>query len=297
MKPVLKKKMQWAGVFYGLAGGLAFAIFTWGVDGFLLASAHGAYPWAKFIPGLFICALSGSLAGWLTIRFQNNILGIVLWLSLALLYSRLIVWLPIRVVPFIIKFFNGALGEYLKYPYYKSLDQTQWFGFVILAIAAIICGLLENILIEQSFFSSGTYAIAIPLVVCFLCFSLIGNAADSLLNQNIRKPLQEVDNLLQFALDNIDKEVPGDIARSMHLGAVNPIKELLPRERRLILSNFDESMGQVDILVDFRGIWAKCTTIYNQVTFCKPALEIQWIRLSNQMKMEARFNTKVFFGN
>jgi len=55
----------------------------------------------------------------------------------------------------------------------------------------------------------------------------------------------------------------------MHLAAVKTIKELLPLERTLILSNYDQMLGQIDVLVKFNGNWVKCTTVYNQVTFCK----------------------------
>ena len=285
MKTEVSKKKQLVGMLYGLTAGLAFTIFAWGIDGYLLSRANGAFPWVKFIPGLLICILAGSLVGWLTIRFHNTLLAIIFWVPLAYLFTRLIIWLPLRVTPFVIRFFNEALGDFLKYPIYKTLNQNLIIGLIIIGVVGIICGLLENILVDQSLFSSGTYALAVPLVVSFLCFSLAGNTADSLLNRNFREPIQEVDNLLEFAMDNINVEVPGTVARAMHLGAVNPIKKYLSRERGLILSNYDESMGQVDVLVDFKGKWVKCTVIYNQVTHCVPVFEMPWIRLSNILKL------------
>jgi hypothetical protein len=138
---------------------------------------------------------------------------------------------------------------------------------------AIICALIENILIDQALFSTGKVVLAIPIVVCALCFSLAGNAIDGLFNRSIREPIQAVNKLMQFAVDNLDKEVSAETSRFMRLAAVKTIREYLPRERSLILSNFDQSFGQIDVLVDFDGYWVKCTTVYNQVTFCKPALE------------------------
>jgi len=68
MKPAVSKRKQKAGLLYGLAAGLAFAIFTWGVDAFLLACAHGVFPWVNFVPGLVIGLVSSALVGWLTAR-------------------------------------------------------------------------------------------------------------------------------------------------------------------------------------------------------------------------------------
>jgi len=266
---------------YGMVAGLAFSLFAWGIDAVLLASSHGALPWVKFLPGLIICLLSGSLVGWLTIRFESHLLALGLWVSLAVFFSRLIIWVPLKISPLFIQLLDSDLGAYLKYPYYSSLNQNAWFSFAAIIIVALICGLLEINLVEQALFSSGTFAVAVPLILCFFGFALVGKTGDSLLNQQIREPVLAVDNLLQFALENIDQEVPGDVARSMHLGATNTIKDYLPLERRVIMSNFDESIGQVDVLVDFSGIWVKCTAIYNQVTYCKPAVNSPGARFLN----------------
>lgn len=295
MKPEISRQKQIAGLLYGLAGGLSFAVFTWGIDGFLLARAHGAFPWVKFIPGLVICLISGGLVGWLTMVIRQMVVGLVLWVGLALLYSQMVMWLPIRVAPVLIKIFNESLGEYLKYPYYSVLNQNLWFGFAVIAIVAIINGLLEKILVEQALFTSGKYAIIVPLVVCALSFGLAGNTGDTLLNKNIREPILILDELIQFAQDNVDKEIPGNVARAMHMGALTPVKEYIVRDRKLVLSNFDQYMGQVDVLVDFEGKWVKCTTIYNQVTNCKPALELPWIRLSSTLKLAEVIGPKVVF--
>jgi hypothetical protein len=285
MKPEVSKRKQVAGLLYGLAAGLAFAIFTWGVDSLLLAHAHGAFPWVKFVPGLFTCVFCGGLTGWLTIRLQRIWLGIILWAAQALLFAHLVMWLPIRVAPVIIKIFNPALGEFLKYPYYAELNQNLWFGFAMVAIVSIICGLLESILIDQALFSSGNYTITVPLVVCFLAFSLAGNSADALMNKVFREPIQIVDRLIDFAWEYRDKDAPIEEALDMRLATLNSVKDWITEDRKIVLSNFDQYMSQVEVLLDFEGKWVKCTTIYNQVTNCKKVNEMPWIRLSNIVKL------------
>jgi hypothetical protein len=279
-KSLLRRKL-FVGMLYGMVAGLAFSIFAWGIDAVLLASAHGALPWVKILPGLIICLLSGGLVGWLTIRFESHLLALGLWIALAVFFSRLIIWIPLKISPIFIRLLDINLGAYLKYPYYDSLNQNAWFGFGAIIIVALICGLLEINLIEQALFSSGSFAVLMPLLLCFFGFALVGKTGDSMLNQQIREPVLAVDALLQFAMENIDQEVPGDVARSMHLGATNTIKDYLSLERRVIMSNFDESIGQVDVLVDFSGIWVRCTAIYNQVTYCKPALNTPGARFLN----------------
>lgn len=269
MKTSVNIRKQLVGLLFGLTAGLAFAVFAWGVDGFLLANAHGAYPWVKFIPGILISLISGGLTGWLTVRLHNPLVRILLWLLFAFLLSRLIMWLPIKAAPQIIGWFDSYLGNFLNYPLYRDFSHIQWVGFVVIALIALLCGLLENVLIDQALFATGTFSVAVPIVISFVFFCLAGSTIDGLYNKQIRQPILAVDNLIQFAVDNSDKEVSAETSRAMHLAAVKTITELLPLERSLILSNYDQMLGQIDVLVKFNGSWVKCTTVYNQVTFCK----------------------------
>lgn len=53
----LKRRL---GMAYGLSLGLAFAVSSWGVDGYLLSQAHALYPWLKLIIGAVICVTIGA---------------------------------------------------------------------------------------------------------------------------------------------------------------------------------------------------------------------------------------------
>ncbi|MBP9676058.1 MAG: hypothetical protein KBD67_04900 [Anaerolineaceae bacterium] len=279
MKSALNKKKQIAGLVYGLSAGLAFSIFTWGFDAVQLVRANAAYPWVKFMPGLVLCLLSAGLAGWLSARVGRAWAALLFWSMLALLFAHLVIWLPIVITPKLIGLSNPALGEFLDYPFYASLNQNIWIGFVIIAIAAVICGLLQNLLLEQALFSSGSSAIIVPLIVSFLAFSVVGTSSDALLNKKFREAIQQVDKIIVFSLDHAGEEVPSEEAMKMRQFVFSHVEDLITEERGLILSNFDETLGQIDILVDFNGHWVKCPVIYNQVITCSQVLEMPWIRL------------------
>ena len=68
MNTETRRKKLVAGLFYGLAAGFAFALFTWGIDAYKLAQANGAFYWVRFVPGLLICLIAGALVGWLTVH-------------------------------------------------------------------------------------------------------------------------------------------------------------------------------------------------------------------------------------
>ena len=285
MKPEISRKKQIAGFLYGLAAGLAFAIFAWWIDALLLARAHGAFAWVKFLPGIFICAVSGGVVGWLSMLVQKVWFTMLIWLAQALFYSHLILWLPLKLAPPLIKIFNPALGEYLKYPYYPELQQNLWIGFVFIAAVSIVCALLEGILIEQALFTSGKFSLIVPLVVAAMAFALVGKTSDTLLNKHLRDPILSVDKVIEVTLEYEGKEVPSEVARKMRLFALSQVTKAVTSQRKLILSNFDEMMGQVDVLVDFEGQWVKCPVIWNQVSSCSLVNVTPWIRLSSIYKL------------
>ena len=273
MKTNLTKKKQFVGLLFGLAAGLGFGLFAWGLDAILLSSSNGVHAWVKFWPGVFISMAAGALVGWLSMVIQKTLISILLWLGFGLLLSWLVFWLPYKAAPDLIGLVNENLGKYLDYPFYKDFLQIQWFGFVVIALVAIICAVMQQNIIEQAFFATGKLSLAMPLVVSFALFCLVGSVIDGMNNRHVREPLQAVNDLIQFSLDNQGNEISPEVSRKMHLAALTPVEKYLSRDRSLILSNYDQSFGQVDILIDFDGYWIVCQVIYNQVTFCKEAVD------------------------
>jgi hypothetical protein len=264
---VHRKKLR-LGLLYGLVAGLAFSIFAWGVDSWLLAQANYTFYYVKLIPGGIICVLAGALTGWLTIVVHKHGFAIILWGSLALLYTWLAVWLPISGQSAIVKLLNSSLAQWFKFSPVDKLNQFIVLSAVIIGLAAVMVGLLEINLVEQALLSSYASGSVFIFVVCFLLFGLAGSAIDHMINSSLREPVQVINSLLQFAQENFGLEVPSAAAREMHLSATRQLGDLVQKPRRLTLIGFDKSLGTVDMLVDFMGTPAKCTTIYSQPIDC-----------------------------
>ena len=264
---VHRKKIH-LGLFYGIAAGLAFAIFAWGIDAVMLAIANGIYSWVKLIPGLILCVVVGGLAGWLTILINKHGFAILIWFLLAVLFSWFVVWLPFSGVPRIITLFDSSLSELIKFSSVQDIGQFRFVSLLIIGLVSVICGLLELNLVDQAILSpylSGTVA---PLLVCIILFGLAGSATDHMINTNLREPVQIINNLLQFAQDNVGVEVPKTKARQMHLSATNQLGTLIQKSRRLELISIDQNLVMMDVLVDFEGTKVKCSTIFSQPTDC-----------------------------
>ncbi len=264
---IYRKKLR-LGIIYGLVAGLGFTLSAWGVDAWLLARAHDAYFWIKFFPGLIISLLAGGFAGWLTMIRQKHGFALLVWGLLAVLFTWSVIWLPFSGTPRILNLINPGIVNLLKYTKIVDLGQFEVICLAIIAMAALICGLLEINLIDQAVLSSYKSGFVAAIAVCLILFGIAGSASDQLINTSLREPVQAIDSLLQFAQDNFGKEVPKATARQMHLSSARLLGDLVKKPRKLTLISFDENLLIVDVLVNFTGINARCSAIYSQPTDC-----------------------------
>ena len=273
MKTAVSKRKQKAGLLYGLIAGLAFTVFAWGVDAFLLARAHGAFPWIKFIPGLFICLPTGSLVGWLTMLFKRASFGTVAWLGLGLLFSRLVYWLPVKVLPGVVSILNNPIGDYLNYTDSQQINEIAWLGSSILLMVAIGFGAYEREQVTEYVYSNRSRNFIVSILICFISFGLAGMLADSLVNKRMRQPIQVLDRSFQYVLENKTAELPEELARVTDLEDIKKFASFIPGKRSLIPSSLLQGADQVEVLIILDGMWVKCATVFSRIISCEPALE------------------------
>jgi hypothetical protein len=267
------QRKQRLGVLYGLIAGMAFSLAAWGIDGWVMARSHVAYPWIKLLPGLLICSLIGGLVGWLSIKISKGVVTIALWIIFGLILVWLIIALPFKIAPVLLKVLQPSLIDWIDYPIVANVNQFSIVATIVIALPVIICGLMQSNLIDVVLLSSHKGSILTIVLVCGLMMGLAGFAGDELTNKHFREPVQALDDLFQFAIDNQGKELDKVLIRQKRLKTVEGLEEILPRSRRLTLIAFDDNLAQMDIMVNFEGVWVKCTTIYSQPIMCKQVLE------------------------
>jgi hypothetical protein len=274
-------RKQRLGSLYGLISGIAFSTTAWGIDAIALASSHVSYPWIKFLPGLIITSLIGGLVGWASVKISKGLVTIILWIVFAMIMVWLTIWIPFISTPYLIKVLQPGLIEWIDYPMVANVNQFRIVAIIVIVLPAIISGLLENILIESVLMSSYKGSILSLIVVCSLIMSLAGFAVDEMTNKHFREPVKVLDDLFKFAIDNQGKEIDKITMRRMRLKTVEDLEQILSSSRKLTLIAFDETLAQMDILVNFKGVWVKCSTIHSQPLMCKqisisPVINIVW---------------------
>jgi len=263
------RKRNKLGVLYGLTAGLFFTLAAWGMDALILSRYNGSLPLLKFLPALLICLPTAVLAGYLTAKFENGLLSLLLWTGLAVLFTYMVINLPTKFSPWL---FNKIKPEYaaiIKFDDLETVGLYWFYGIFAIGLTCILCGIMENLLIDQSLASSSTMGVLLPLLFCPIFMTGAGVSGDLLMTSHFREPLVIIDTLLQNGANYYGQEVDTLKARQMRLSVVRPLGDLVLETHSLTVVSSDNYLGMMKVLVDFGEEWALCHVVYSQPSFCE----------------------------
>jgi len=266
---VLRAKYVY-GAWFGLFLGLGFAIFTFGVDSYILSTHNVLQPWLKFIIGAVICMVVGGITGWLSARGNKSLLSVLIWLIAGTVFAWLTINLPLLILPKALSFVEPQISGLLHYTYFDDFGRRVGVAYTWLGIFITLAGLLQLPMSDSAVFSTSIFGKVGPIVVSLVLMAIAGTIVDNgLINQPLRDSTVAIDNTIQFILDHRGKEVDKAEARRMHTGAFRAIDDSVTQERELIVSGYDGQLGQINILVKFQRDWVECQVFYNQPILCK----------------------------
>jgi hypothetical protein len=257
------------GLWYGIAVGLSFAIFAWGVDSFLLSRMNGLFPWLKFLGGLIPCTIVGGLAGWLSARFDKPLLAMLLWVGAASVFAWLTVSLPLQITPGILSLVDPAIQDLLHYTYYASFSTRFGIAYAWIAIFVSLAGLLQIPMSDSAVFSTSFFGKISPMLVSLVLMAICGTIVDGLNNEKLRSPVDATNTAIQFMIDHRGEEIDPVVSRRMHLGALRSVGDLITAQRGFIVSGYDELLEQVQVLARFENAWVECELVVNQLIKCE----------------------------
>lgn len=267
-KKVLYAKRKY-GLIYGAFAALVFALAAWGLDGYQLSQAHAFHPWLKLATGLALCIPAGGLVGWIAARVEKATVAVILWLAASAFFARLTIALPFQILPALISRLEPDLGGLLHYVLYQEFQARFGVAFAWMVVFGFFVGLLQLPMSDSAVFSGSTFGKSIPLVVCAVLMIIAGYTVDTLNNAPLRDALVAVNSSIQFFVDHEGQPVDPQTSRQMHLASIRDLQDLVDRPRQLIVSHYDKLLGQFDVLVKFGDTLVECTTVYEQLSFCK----------------------------
>ena len=263
------RKRSNLGVRYGLIAGLFFTLAAWGLDAIILTRYHASLPFLKFLPALLICVPTAILAGYLTARFESSIVGLVMWGGLAVLYTFLVINLPLKFYPWFLGKIHPDFSPIIYFEELIGLGGYWFYCLFAIGITCLLCGFLENVLLDQGLASSSLLGPQMPFVFCALIMMLSGLFGDILLTRDFREPIVAYDILLNNAATYHNQEVDATTKRNLRLGTVEPLGELVLQPHTLTLVEVDRYLTLTKILVEFDDQTALCQAIQSKPTFCR----------------------------
>jgi hypothetical protein len=268
-RPDLVRPKLALGTLYGVMAGLAFAGACWAMDALLLSQAHAYFPWIKLILGSLLCGLAGGVTGWLTVRLERGLLGLLFWLAATGFFSWITVALPLNIYPFIASRLEPELAGLLDYQMKSEFPTRFWVAFGWIVIFTLITGIVQVPLVEPAVFSTSLFSKAAPILFCVVIMGVNGSMADGLDNKPLRNAVLAMDHTIQFVLDNRGQSVDPATSRHWHASSLRSVQDQISQTRRLIVSEYDEYLGEIHLVVRFEDLWVECTTVYGQPSFCK----------------------------
>ncbi len=251
----------------GALGSLTYAIFAWGIDGFMLQSHNGSMPWLKLAVGLPAALLIFLIATSISSKNRNMIIQAATWLTAATLLSFFLSILSFQGMGFAWKILYPNLTAQISYTLLESIRGRLFVIIVMSNILFFIGGLLVESASESMIKSSGLIGWILPILFCLAFFGGAGYVADSNFNFQLRDQIISVNDQISEAAT-----VKSSLMTESQERLIRRFTKLnvhLDGPRRLFVGSFDESFTQAVILVDFDGIWARCSSINGVVGNCE----------------------------
>lgn len=258
-------------IIIGVLGGIAYAVFAWGVDGYLLQMNNGSVPWLKLVIGTPIVILLIIAAVIISTKTSNLVFRSLIWMSTATILCLFVSLLSFQGSEFSIKFLFPNIADQINYILPESIRGRLFVILVMSIILFFIGGLFVEPTSDALFKSSGIIGWVLPLILCITFFGGAGYVADANFNFQLRDQVvainQQIKDVSKINTASITERQERLIRRFTKLNLD------LNGPRRLLVGSFDQSFSQSVILINFDGIWAHCTSLNGLVGNCERITE------------------------
>lgn len=250
------------GLWFSLIAGLVFSLVLWGVDGLGLSTANAYFPWAKMAMGIVPTIGIYLLAAWLSLKFDNGLITFIVWLLSGMLVSFLACHIPIEGITAFYSIFAPDLAERIQFVYTTGVAAHAFITISICAVISGVSGAMFNFLTDTASTSANRGGLIFPIFLWSLFFIAQGSIIDAELQSRLRAPIESINTLIDRRIASETVPVPKDEARRIHLYALNAVSDLVNiNPRKLLITNYDNTVVQTEVQINFDGHWASCIVI------------------------------------
>ncbi len=258
------------GLVYGALAGFVFSLVCWGIDAFILAQSQAMLPWMQWAIGGSLCTLIGAAAGLLCQVIKRILASFIIWLGVGVAFSWLAGHVPFTLYTAVLRLVAPDTARLVSLPYSEDAAYRMVLPAAAIMIASVVAGLLINLLVDSTQESTAPLGAVIPLALWIAIFGLAGLAPETSITALVRAPVTATHQVIVYTLDNQGKPVDQKTANDLGLRAIDPLKGIVSRSHRILLSGFQEDLLTANVVVDFDGSWASCSVLNSRPSYCKP---------------------------
>jgi len=253
--------------------GLSFALFTWGLDGWMLDVNGAAQAWIKLWVGLPLVLLVCSLAGWLGALSSNSIVAVAVWAVTGALLGVISGHIPFEGRNLAIWLLEPRLWGEEIYAYTNSAAIRTTLIVIISIAFGFFIGFVESLVVQGAWdrkkpdgrLSLGSWLVLCLAVPMALIPAFIMNG---LMNQPLRIPQVTVGEVLKAAVrDDMDESL-----RPSYRSFKPYIDYLTPNFSTQFVTFGSETgtwySAYVDVAFD-NGLVLRCAASGNSVLYCE----------------------------
>ncbi|MEM5773487.1 MAG: hypothetical protein AAGU05_00690, partial [Anaerolineaceae bacterium] len=119
----------------GLIAGIGYALGTWLIEGVMLYTARGMYPFLRLAVGALACGLVGLLAGLLSRWITNLLSNVIIWALAAAAMNRLALWINFPLMQKVLTGLEPQLTGLIQYPLDFGVNTRGTLMLVITIVA------------------------------------------------------------------------------------------------------------------------------------------------------------------
>jgi len=251
----------------GVSAGLVYTILTWGYDALIINASNGSLAWVKFGIGLLPMMLLFGLIAVISASVNNLIIKMLIWMATATSMGYLTSIITFQGTAWAVKQIFPEVSAYINYVTPEDVSGRLFVIIVMTNIFFIFGGLFIDLASESLQKASGILGMFIPAIICLGFFAGAGYVADSNLNIELREQIiavnEQIEVVAKLDLNNLSEREERMIRRFTKLDVD------LKSPRKLLVGNYDMFFSQVEVLINFDGVWTKCLAMDGRVGNCE----------------------------
>lgn len=261
------EKQQKVYVILGALAGFVYSFMAWGIDAIQLSTANASLPWLKFAIAVLPVTALFMLVAWISTRVTHLVLRMLLWMVLATGLSFLISLFSFQFNAAILRSIHPQVSSVINYITPAGISSRRFVIIIMTNILLIVGGLMFETASQSYFSATSVVGQFVPILLCLAFFGGAGYVADSNYNTELRSQLVNVDDQLE-EIANLDMNSLSERDQRM-IRRFTKLNVDLQGPRKLVIGNFDDSFSQLEMLINFDGVWVNCLTINSFVGNCE----------------------------